>query len=109
MKRGTADAAYLALHGESLINLISRYFTEVLKGILLLPMFAESQSTRLRRDEVPKAISSGLSMLNMSLLLFNPGWDVINTCLNACMHREKKSSGGALGERAHYCYMHKSS
>ena len=40
--------------------LTPRYFTEVLKGILLLPMFVRLQSTRLKQDEVPTAITSVL-------------------------------------------------
>ena len=51
-------------------GLTPRYFTEVLYRILLTLMFAELQSTQLRRDEVTKAITSVLSVFNMSLLLF---------------------------------------
>ena len=46
-----------------------KYFTEVLKGMLLPPMLADLQSTRLRRAEVPTAITSVLSVFNVSLLL----------------------------------------
>ena len=49
--------------------LTPRYFTEVLRGILLPLMFAKLQSIPLRWDEVPTAITSVLSLFNISLLL----------------------------------------
>ena len=67
--RGTTATTNLVLHGESLVNFKTKV-KYVLKGILLPSMFAELQSTRLRRDEVPTAITSVLSALNMSLQLF---------------------------------------
>ena len=77
--------------------LTTGYFTEVLEGILLPPMFAELQSTRLRRDEVPTAITSVLSVFNMSLLLFiHDKTSPIHVWMPVCT--EKNSSGGALWE-----------
>ena len=71
-----ADIAYLVRHGESLVSFNTKTFhqkkkekKEKKKGILLHPIFAELQSTRLRRDEVPTAITSALSVFSMSLLL----------------------------------------
>ena len=46
------------------------YFTEVLKGVLRLLMYAESLPTSLRRDEAPTAITFVLSVFIMNLLLF---------------------------------------
>ena len=46
------------------------YFTEILKGILRLLMYAESLSTSLKRGEAPTAIIFVLSVFIMSLLLF---------------------------------------
>ena len=66
----TTETAYLVLHGKSLVNFSTKVFPEVLKGILLPSMFAELQSTRMRRDEVPIAITSVLSTFNTNLLLF---------------------------------------
>ena len=51
--------------------LTPRYFTDVLKGISLPPMFAKSQSTRLRQDKMPTAVTSVLSVFNTSLLLLS--------------------------------------
>ena len=56
---------------DSLVNVNTKVnTTEVLNGILLPSMFAELQSTLLRRDKVPAAITSVLSVFSMSLLLF---------------------------------------
>ena len=47
-----------------------RFLTDVLKGILFLPMFTHSLSTDLRQDAEPTGITSVLSVFSLSLLLF---------------------------------------
>ena len=77
--------------------LTQRYFTEVSKGILLPPMFAELQSTRLRRDKVLAALTSVLSVFSMSLLLFIQD-STASTRVWMPVCSEQNSSGGAFCE-----------
>ncbi len=68
-----------------------------MKGILLHPMFAELQSTRLRRDKVLAALTSVLSVFSMSLLLFIQD-STASTRVWMPVCSEQNSSGGAFCE-----------
>jgi len=64
--------ADLFQHGQYLVSPNSQIFTEALNR-KLVPPFAVSQSTSLRREEVPTFMTSGLSVVIVSIVHFSHG------------------------------------